>query len=221
MNLSKDSFQRVQLNKQEKELVTDLYEANCKVIQIARVLHSKFDKTLSTWKIRNMIQKLVPDCPQDDAAKLQNFLEKIEEEGGTVRTENDANGNVAVLYISSSAMKKAFLNSACTTVQVDTSFNFDASKYKVNAFCYLNPTTNRAELCAVAFLSDETAATFKSTFNFFKEMCTQRPSIFIVDKDFTEIGVLKIVFPDAAILLCTFHVIKIREESHCYDARDD
>ena len=61
--------------------MTDLYEANCKVIQIARVLHSKFDQTLSTRKIRNMIQKLVADCPQDDAAKLQNFLEKIEEEG--------------------------------------------------------------------------------------------------------------------------------------------
>lgn len=38
-------------------------------------------------------------------------------------------------------------------------------------------------------------------------MCTQRTSIFIVDKDFTEIGVLKTVFLDAAVLLCTFHVI--------------
>ncbi|KAE8981980.1 hypothetical protein PR002_g23662, partial [Phytophthora rubi] len=35
----------------------------------------------------------------------------------------------------------------------------------------------------------------------------------LIDKDFTEISVLKMTFPDAVLLLCQFHVIKyLREE---------
>ena len=106
-------------------------------------------------------------------------------------------------------MKEAFLKSSCTTVQVDTSFDFDSSKYKLCAFCYLNPTTNRAELEALAFLAEETADNFRSSFKYFKSMCAASPpSVFIVDKDFTEITVLKEVFIQSTILLCTFHVIK-------------
>jgi len=113
-----------------------------------------------------------------------------------------------VFFVASSAMRQAFLNASCTTTQVDTSFDFDASEYKVCGFCYLNPTTNRSELAAIAFLSEETATVFRAAFNLFKQMCSQPPSIFIVDKDFTEIAVLREVFIGATLLLCTFHVIK-------------
>lgn len=78
---------------------------------------------------------------------------------------------VSVLFLSSVIMKEAFMTSSCTTVQADMSFYFDASKYMLCAFCYLNVMTNRIKLGALAFLAKETAANFQSTFKYFKSMC--------------------------------------------------
>lgn len=155
------------------------------------------------------LTRLAPSFTEDDSLQLQNFLEGLDEAGGQVHNEVDADGNVSVLFVSSRVMKEAFLKSSCTTLQVDTSFDFDASKYKLCAICYLNPTNNRAELGALAFLAEETAVNFRSAFKFFKDMCAESPpSVFIVDKDFTEITVLKEVFTRSTILLCLFHLIK-------------
>ena len=201
-----ESFTAV-FTEKEKQVVNDLHEANCKVSQICRVLHTKFDKNLSSQKVRNLIRKLNP-ASGDDTSRLQNFLVQMEEDGGTVATECDVEGNVSVIFLSSQSMKKAFLASSCTTVQVDTSFDLDSSKYKLCGFCYLNPTTNCSEISALAFLAEETAVNFRWTFQRFKEMCSESPAIFVVDKDFNDISVLRQVFPTAAILLCYFHVIK-------------
>ena len=158
-------------------------------------------------RIRNIIQKLSP-LSDDYSVQLQKFLENIEGDGGIVQNTFDEGGNVSVLFVSSHSMKTAFLDASATIMQVDTSFDFDASKYKLCGFCYLNPTTNKSEFSALAFLSDETAATFRAAFKFFRDMCSQAPSVFMLDKDFTEIGVLKEIFPNASLLLCHFHVIK-------------
>lgn len=195
------------LTEPEKEVILDLHEANCKVSEIARILHSKFDKSLSSKKIRNILQKLAPNTSEDHL-QLQTFLEGIEETGGDVFTEFDSAGNVSVLFITSHTMKTAYETSRPTVLQIDTSFDFDMSRYKLCGFCYLNPVTDKSEFCALAFISEETANNLRATFRSLKKMCTQIPEAFIVDKDFNEISVLKEVFGTVRILLCNFHVIK-------------
>jgi len=37
---------------------------------------------------------------------------------------------------------------------------------------------------------------------------TVSPDVFVVDKDYAEINAIKVVFPDAAVHLCRFHVLK-------------
>jgi len=136
-------------------------------------------------------------------------LEKVEEESGTVNPVLDKDGNVSVLFMSTKTMREAFREFACETAQIDTNFDIDSSKCKLCAFCYLHPTTNKSEFCALTFLSDETAKTFEAAFLLFKTVCCVPPAVIFVDnKDFNEINVLKKVFPSAAILLCNFHVIK-------------
>ena len=149
------------------------------------------------------------DNNDSDKERPQHFLEGEEEQGGHVEHAFGEDGNVSVLFLSSEAMKKAFIEASCRSVQIDTSFNFESSKYKLCGMCYLQPVTNRSEFCALAFLSDETARNLKITFECFKRMCSHLPPLVImVDKDFTEIAVLKPVFPAARILLCYFHVLK-------------
>lgn len=55
--------------------------------------------------------KLTTGTEDDDSSQLQKFLEQVEEEGGTVDCEFDAEGKVAVLFVSTYAMKQAFLTS--------------------------------------------------------------------------------------------------------------
>jgi len=186
--------------------LTDVRDANCKVSQISRVFQ-KFDKTLSSQKIRNILQKICPST-SSSASRLQTFLEGLEEEGGDVFSKVDSEGNVAVLCITSYMMKRTFQNSLPPVVQVDTSFNIDSARYKLCGFCYLNPKTNQSEFGMLAFLAEETSVNLRAAFHFFKSMCTEVVPIFTVDKNFTEITVLKEVFPDATILLCVFHVLK-------------
>jgi len=151
--VSKAAFRSVELGEQEKEVIADLHNANCKVSEIARVVKKKFDKNLSTQKIRNLIRSLIsPET--DDSLLLQNFLERVDEERGTVEYDVDADGHVSNLFVSTYAMRNAFLASCCTTVQIDTSFDIDASKYKLCGFCYLNPATNKSEFAALAFFGE-------------------------------------------------------------------
>lgn len=103
----------------------------------------------------------------DDSSQLQSFLEQVEEEGGTIDCEFDDEGKVAVLFVATYAMKQAFSTSLCTTIQVDTSFDFDAAKYKLCGFCYLSTNSNKSEFCALAFRAAETANNFRSAFQFF------------------------------------------------------
>lgn len=46
--------------KRKEKLCRNLYEANCKVTRICRVLKSKFDKNVSSRKLRNLIRKFTP-----------------------------------------------------------------------------------------------------------------------------------------------------------------
>ena len=116
-------------------------------------------------------------------------------------------------------MKKAFISSDPPVVQIDTSFEFDNAQYKVSAVVYLNPTTNKSEIASLSFISDESADNLRFVFTSFKKMTLHDPSVIIVDKDFNEIKLLKEIFPNAVILLCTFHVIKflkVRIFQLCY-----
>jgi len=136
-------------------------------------------------------------------------LETVEEEGGSVEDAFDEDGNVLVHFVSSQAMKKTFIESTCGTVQVNTSFDFESSKYKLCGFCYLNPATNGSEFCALASLADETTMTLRIAFEFFKKLCSHvLPQVIIVDKDFTEIAVLQQVFR-AARIVCVISMLLI------------
>lgn len=48
----------------------------------------------------------------------------------------------------------------------------------------------------------------KWTFQCFKHIYSEQPTVFIVAKDFTEIAVLREVFVTTTILLCNFYVVK-------------
>ena len=145
----------------------------------------------------------------NEGQNIEVFLQKIDEDGGQIELETDQSGEIKSLFISSKIMRDAFSSTNPPLIQVDTSFNVDKARYKIAAFCYLNLTTNKTEIAAIAYIADETASSLDFVFGNFSDLCNNsKDKMFIVDKDFTQIGSIKKHFPMSIILLCQFHTLK-------------
>ena len=171
----------------------------------------KVTKKVTIQKLKNLINKLSPANPETDE-KLAQFLESTENDGGIIEWLTDDDGTMKSLFITSSKMKSAFRSSNPTLIQLDTSFEFEKARYKVAAFCYLDANSDKTEIAAFGFLSQESESCFRFIFEQFAKVCIRQDIIFITDKDFTEINTLKKNFPSSIILLCQFHTIKFM---HC------
>ena len=184
-----------------------LKEANAKPSQIKRILCDRTDQRMSTQRIRNLISKLVPDASSDKT--LEEYLESMDSEGGTVKFTYDTDGCVDSLFISSAAMKKKFAGVNPFSVQMDTTFNIEKAKYKLVAFCYLDVACNKTEVAALSIIANEGESNFNFILSELKALNNNRNDyIFLVDKDLTCVDCIKRIFTESTILLCRFHVFK-------------
>ena len=210
---TKELFKRqnVEIDKDDENLIETLLMGNCNPTQIKKVLKDKHKKELTIGKLRYKIGQLVGNQTEENKDKLESFLEDLEEDGGQVKVKHDPDGSVSVISVMSSTMRKAYIGTDPTVIQVDTSFNFESAKYKLNAICYFNPTTNKGEIAMLSFMADESKKTMEFVFRNFKRIVLRDPPVILVDKDFTEISCLKSVFVASTILLCIFHVLKFQK----------
>ena len=192
---------------EEKEWLVDATKMSVKPNQIKNLMKLKFGKTsISTKHIQYMQKKLTgPNNEKDD---LATYLEEIEKEGARVEVMLDKCNKVRVLVVQTPEMKRAYMGANPDVCQVDTTFRFESSGYKMTVFLYLNPVTNRGEVAQFAFMSDEGAEAYEFIFRAFKMASKRDPPIIILDKDFNELKVINRVFPDTTPLLCLFHVLK-------------
>ncbi|ETN23228.1 hypothetical protein PPTG_02860 [Phytophthora nicotianae INRA-310] len=130
-------------------------------------------------RIRNSGGRL---SDEDFVAELLVSFE-LESPGNVAAIDEDGSGHTAVVTISSQHMRKL---------------------YKRFPEILLVNCTHKTNRC-VSFLImvKQVLARFRSLANDWK-----LTKVIMVDKDLTEIGVLRSMFPDARILLCQFHVLK-------------
>ncbi|GMF55348.1 unnamed protein product [Phytophthora fragariaefolia] len=102
---------------------------------------------------------------------------------------------------------------------IDATHGTNSSKYKVFSIM-TNDIFGKGQFVQHAVVQNERRTTLLTGLEEFKR---NNPAwrwihCILIDKDFTEISVLKVAFPDARLLLCQFHVIKyLREEISCSD----
>ena len=113
--------------------------------------------------------------------ELAAVLENIDEEG-LVKVMLDEQDKVRVLCLQTISMSKAFHGAHPCSVLYDTTFKFNQEGYKLSAFCYTNPVSNRGEVAFLAFMADECSDVQDFVFRSFKECTTFRPKYFMVDK---------------------------------------
>ena len=161
------------LSLEEEEMVINLRNANAKTSQIKRILHEKYQKSFTTQKLLNVIRKLVqPGVHNQDS--FESFLLHIEEEDGKIEYSSDDAGEVSTFFLASKTMIQSFIMSNPPLIHVDLSFDVDKARYKIAAFCYLNPTTNRSEIAAIAYTADETAVSLDCLFRNFRSIAVTR-----------------------------------------------
>ena len=195
------------IDETDEEMILTLADASARPSQIKRVLQEKNKKVVSTKKIRNLISKL-KSSDMEDKELFEQFLKDIEENGGEVEWTSDPDGTVKSLFVSSKTMKGSLLKSDPPVVQMDTTFNIDKAQYKLTAFCYLNPLTDKTEVAALALVSTESEENFDFVLSCFRSLNPVDEIVFLVDKDFTCIDSIKRTFPRVTVLLCIFHVLK-------------
>lgn len=96
-------------------------------------------------------------------------------------------------------------------VFVDTTYNLLKRKLISLILC-IQDSMGFTHIVGIALLANEQASTLKSFFNIFIKRnpeASKKIKCFMTDKDLTEKDVLKELFPDVAMYLCEFHVLKI------------
>ena len=195
------------IGSKEEELIKTLMEANCGAGQIKRTLGLKEHLTLTTDAVRYKMKQL-KDGDNEGHEKLQELLAQVVEEGGHVNKLDNKDGTVRVLTVITKDMKKAYLSTNPSIIQIDTTYQFEVSGYKLCCIVYLNAATGRGEVGMMAFMEDESWDAYDFAFRTFKQCICEDPPSVMIDKDFSELKALTLVFSKSTIILCWFHVLK-------------
>ena len=164
---------------------------------------------MTIQKLKNLLQKISPkETVEDMKEEFETFMDNIEEGGGVIDWIDDSDGRMKALFITSCKMKAAFRSCNPPLIQMDTSFNFEKARYKVAAFCYLDTNSDRTEVAAYAFMSEESTECFDFVLMQLSKLSCRQDMTFLIDKDFTEIASLRKIFPMSVVLLCIFHCLK-------------
>eukprot|EP00644_Phytophthora_capsici_P007316 jgi/Phyca11/55771/gw1.21.167.1 len=99
-------------------------------------------------------------------------------------------------------------------LMIDATHGTNSSKYKVFSIM-AHDVFGKGQFVQHAVVQNERRPTLLTALEEFKKNnpAWSRIKCILIDKDFTEMSVLKVAFPDVVVLLCQFHVLKyLREE---------
>ena len=125
----------------------------------------------------------------------------------TTLVEVDDSKNVDLVYIQTGEMREQY-NKYPEILFVDTTYNVNIETYPLLTMM-VEDGDGRGKPVAYCFQRSETKVNLEKILDYFcRTNDTSKTKIVMVDKDLTEISVLKSKLPSATILLCKFHVMK-------------
>ena len=154
-------------------------DGNSKVGNIKRAL-ARTCIYLSWDQVRYQVRLILGEPMNEE--KLSGFVKLVRDEGGNVEILRFPDEKIRVFTITTIKMKRAFIGSNPSVVQVDTTFGFERSGYKLNAILYCNPSTGKGEIVQLSFMADETLDSYNFVMSKFKEIVYWDPSAILIDK---------------------------------------
>ena len=129
----------------------------------------------------------------------------IEEEGGFLRV-NQQDGKVQSIVFATAKQLAEIERSQPNVNLLDMTYGCCSEKYKTACIVYPCSLTGGTRIACTALLLNETTHTVQKFLEQYQSIFA--PNFFFVDKDFGQMEVLRLVFPNSRILLCAFHTIK-------------
>ena len=176
--------------------------ANASNRLIAERLSDVTGQIVTTRDVRNKRNK-------NKGLAAEEVLKNVEENGGTVvKITNEAN-EVKILWIQTKIMREQQQKIKPWLYQLDTTHKTNQESYKMMCPTYLNTITNTWCVAGILLMSNETKENIKLGLNAFKDSLDyefMEDLIFMCDKDFTYINVIKGLFTNSSVLLCQVHV---------------
>lgn len=120
---------------------------------------------------------------------------------------NEAN-ELSIFYYASSQLQRLY-EKFPEVLMIDGTYNVNASRMPLYSFM-IEDGNGHGRTIFYAATTDESTQNLTAIIQAFKQChpAYVHTKVCIIDKDFTELAVLKEEFPDTTILFCQFHVIK-------------
>ena len=196
----------------EQAEVKDMLTLGPKVKLLKQHLMHKFQKQITLKDIQNVRGKLKNEDRKgrNDAQVIVDHLdEELQKDSGAKGgvLVNEMN-QLSVVYFCSSQMRELF-EKFPEIVLIDGTYNVNKVGMPLYSFM-IEDGYGHGRTAFYAATTEETGQHLSAIVKAFKD-CNPSYSkikVIVIDKDFTEIAVLKSELPDATVLLCQFHVIK-------------
>ncbi|ETK87036.1 hypothetical protein L915_08439, partial [Phytophthora nicotianae] len=135
-------------------------------------------------------------------------------EGNIARVyANEAKENIIECISIQSARMRTMFEHFPEILLIDATHDTNDSNYKLFSFM-VHDAMGKGQHVQHCLMENERKETLRIACRQFKEACSSFDSVAVImiDKDFTELSVLKEEFPSARILLYPFHVVKYLQE---------
>ncbi|CAF1088511.1 unnamed protein product [Brachionus calyciflorus] len=174
------------------------------------VISSK--KPVTTQDLYNYKNKIVREknkFDDEEGKKLKKLIEQIKNEDSKnkVVCELDENNQLNCLYIQTNFQIEWFKNYG-SLIHLDGTFKLNCENYLLYVILVQDSNCNGRPI-AYCFMRNETLENLEFFYKTFTEINDiENVQVVLVDKDLTNLDLIKTYFLNATILLCVFHVIK-------------
>ncbi|XP_034246660.1 uncharacterized protein ZSWIM9-like [Thrips palmi] len=202
------------LDNDEEKAVQNLLKAKVKPTMIRNLLGNVTSKKLTSRDIANQRAKMKKEAlsGRTEEEKLLDVLQELTDvdPDSNIHIGQDNGGNLEFLFFQTSEMKKN-MQKYPSVVIMDTTYKINKNQMPVVVFMVMDGNGS-GRVGGYAFVANEIKITLKKVLEALKkslgEETVEKIKVVVVDKDYSEIGALKAVFPHCRIQLCDFHVSK-------------
>ena len=199
------------LNKTEIDEITPFIEMNVETKNIRQYVSTKFGKTVINKDINNVKQKFTKEKVngRSQGKILDDVLNELTQSDSNATTylEIDEDRNLELLFIQTSEMKSMFERFP-SMIFMDNTYNKNVEGYTLNVIL-VDDENGNGKPVAYTYTRRQTKENLTRIMEIFGDYNdVSKIEVVMIDKDLTEISVLREKLPNAHIQLCSFHVMK-------------
>ena len=203
------------LKEDEKKIVKDLSLCGVKPKQILATLKQRDPDNLATMKTIYNVKAYLRLRDLEGRSIVQQLMKMLDEKHYVHYCRSDPNTDEIMDIFW--AHPDSILLARCFPSVVMVDCTYKTNRYQLPLLQIVGTTSTSKTFCiALALLYKERENNYEWAYTHLKNLFDPNalPSVFVSDREQASMNAIEKVFPDARLLLCTFHISK-KVEQHC------